>query len=116
MSFRHRLYCRVADHSITTCLVIRNRLKLSAASCGESSILNRNKTGPFARNPRGKPRGMRPRADSRISFNRTEDFNLDAQIPEVIAQSQLFGVKCLPCMKCDMDKTVLVNRIHFDGK
>jgi hypothetical protein len=33
-------------------------LKLSAASCGESSILKRNKTSVYARNPRSKLRGM----------------------------------------------------------
>jgi hypothetical protein len=35
------------------------QLKLSAASCGESSILNKNKPCSFNRLPCGKPRGMR---------------------------------------------------------
>jgi len=39
-------------------------LKLSAASCGESSILKRNKQYRFTRLPRGKPQGKRSWADS----------------------------------------------------
>jgi hypothetical protein len=38
-------------------------LKLSAAGCGKSSIIEKNKTF-YARLPRGKPQEMQARADS----------------------------------------------------